>query len=54
MSLVHRDAMVVPEARTQGAFVSNLDTGQPVILNADALVREAQPGDSARHFVRPS
>jgi hypothetical protein len=54
MSLVHRGAMLIPEARTQGALVSNLDTGRPVILNADALGREAQPEGSARHFVRPS
>jgi hypothetical protein len=54
MSLVHRGAMLVPEARTQGALMSNEIRGRPVFLNADALGREAQPEGTARHFVRPS
>jgi hypothetical protein len=51
MSLVHRGATLVPEARTQGALVSNLDTGA---TEDTASGREAQPEGSARHFVRPS
>ncbi len=42
------------EARTQGALVSNLDTGRPVILNADALGRAARLRRHRRCFAEPS